>query len=89
MFVNAQYAIQIKKGTIKHANVNAKNCSKHKKDYNWNPSTYICENSKYLKNTSQTECDEIIPVMDIVSTKKTNITSNALINYNSTKVRDI
>ena len=69
--------------------MNVKNCRTHKKDYNWNPSTYICENSKYLKNTSQTECDEIIPVMGIVSTKKTIITSNALINYNSTKERDI
>ena len=43
-----------------------------KKDYIWNPNTYICENSKYLKsiaNTSVITCDEIISVMDIVSTK--------------------
>ena len=35
----------------------------------------ICENSKYLKSiadTSVIKCDEIISVMDIVSTKKTN-----------------
>ena len=46
-----------------------------KKDYSWNPSTCICENSKYLKgiaDTSVTECDEIIIAMDIVSTKKAN-----------------
>ena len=39
------------------------------KDYNWNPSTCICENSKYLKrvvDTSVTECDEVITVMDNV-----------------------
>ena len=46
-----------------------------KKDYSWNPSTCICENSKYLKsiaNISVTECDEIITVLDIISIKKTN-----------------
>ena len=45
-----------------------KNYCTCKKDYSWNPSTCICENSKYLKsiaNTSVTECDEIIIVMDI------------------------
>ena len=38
----------------------------------------ICDNSKYLKNiadTSVTKCDEIIIVIDIVSTKKTNTIS--------------
>ena len=46
-----------------------------KRDYSWNPSICICENSKYLKSiadTSLIECDEIITVMDIASTKKTN-----------------
>ena len=45
------------------------------KDYIWNPSTCICENSKNLKSiadTSVTECDETIIVMDNLSTKKTN-----------------
>ena len=40
-----------------------------KKGYTWNPSTRICENSKCLKSiddTSVTECDEIIIVMDNV-----------------------
>ena len=43
-----------------------------KKDYSWNASTCVCENSKYLKSSSVIECDEIITVMDIVSTKMTN-----------------
>ena len=35
----------------------------------------ICENSKYIKSiadTSVTECDEIIIVMDTIATRKTN-----------------
>ena len=67
-----------------------------KKDYSWNPSTCICENSKYLKivaDTSVIKCDEIINVMDIVLTKKTNttatnVTSAASINYHCEKARD-
>ena len=60
-----------------------------KKDYGWNPSKCICENSKYLKSTSVTERDET--VMDIVSTKKTvatNVTSLPSINCHNIKVRD-
>ena len=44
-----------------------------KKDYNWVPRTYICENSKYLKSvagTSVTDCDEIVIIMDFPSTKR-------------------
>ena len=37
----------------------------------WIPSTCICEDSKCLKSTSVTECDEIIIVMNNASTKKT------------------
>ena len=67
-----------------------------KKDYNWNASTCICENSKYLKSIgdiSVIECDEIITVMDTVSTKitntiATNVTSTASINCHSKKVID-
>ena len=47
---------------------------KFKKDYISNPSTCFCENSKYLKSitdTSVTECDEIVIVMDTIATKKT------------------
>ena len=50
-----------------------KNDRKSKKNYSWNSSICICENSKYLKSiadTSVTECDEIISVMDIASTTK-------------------
>ena len=73
-----------------------KNYRKCKKDYGWNPSTCICENSKYLKSiayTSAIECDEIVTVMDIVSTKMTstiatNVTSTASINCHSKKARD-
>ena len=69
-----------------------KNYRKCKKDYNWNPSTCICENSKYLKSiadTSVIECDEIISVMDIVSTKMTNtVATNVTKNCHSKKVRD-
>ena len=52
-----------------------KSYCKCKKHYSWNPSTRICENSKYLKiiaDTSVIKCDEIISIMDIVSTKMTN-----------------
>ena len=73
-----------------------KNYHKCNKYYSWKPSRCICENSKYLKSiadTSAIECDEIITVMDIVSTKNTNIiatnvTSTASINGHSKKVRD-
>ena len=68
-----QYVIQIKNGIMKHVKVNV--CKKKEKDYSWNPSTCICENSKYLKSivvTSVTECDKIVIVMDNVLTKKTN-----------------
>ena len=64
-----------------------------KKGYRWNPSTCICENSKYSKNiadTSVTECDKIMIAMDNVSTKKTNtiatnVTNTASINCHNKK----
>ena len=67
-----------------------------KKDYSWDPSTCISKNSKYLKSivdTSVIECDEIITVLNIVSTKltntiATNVTSTASMNCHSKKVRD-
>ena len=66
------------------------------KDYSLNPSTCICENSKYLKSiadTSVIEWDKIITVMDILSTKikiatATNVTTTASINCHSKKLRD-
>ena len=80
---------------------NAKTCQcdrknyKSKKGYSCNPSTCIWENKKYLKSIadiSMIQCDEIITVMDIVSTKMTNtiaanVTSPALVNCHSKKVR--
>ena len=62
-----------------------------KKDYSWNPSTCICENSKYLKSIADTSliaCDEIVSFVDIVSTKRTNtIATNLPINSDHNKVR--
>ena len=57
----------------------------------------FCENSMYLKSitdTSVTECDEIIFVIDNVSTKKGNTiarndTSTSSINCHSKKASDI
>ena len=83
-----QYVIQIKDSIIKHVNVNVKIIARAKKDYAWNPSTCICDNGKYLKSTSVTECDEIIFAMDIVSTKKTNVTSTSSTNVHNIKVGD-
>ena len=73
-----------------------KNYCKCKIDCSWNPSQYIGETSKCLKSiadTSVTDFNEIIFVMDIVSAKKTNIiaakkanvSSTALSNYHSKK----
>ena len=54
-------------------------------------STCICENSKYLKSIADTSVivwDEIMSVLDIVSTKMTNnIATNVLINSDDKKVR--
>ena len=62
-----------------------------KKDYSWNPSTCICESSKYVKiisDHSKCSCEEIISVMDIVSTKMTRtIATNLSINSDDLKVR--
>ena len=78
MIVNAnsivQHVIQLKWNN-ETCKCECKNYRKCKKDYCWNPSTCICENSKCLKSiadTSVIECDEIITVMGIVSTKMTN-----------------
>ena len=51
---------------------------------------HIFENSKYLKSIADTSviaCDEIVSVMDIVSTKMTNtIATNVTKNWHSKKV---
>ena len=67
-----------------------------KKDYSWNPCTCICENSKYLKSITDTSvitCDEIISIMDIVTTKMTNTIATNVMNTSSVtchckKIRD-
>ena len=60
-------------------------------NYGWNLSTCICENSKYLKSIadiSVTVCNEIISVMDNVSTKKTSsIATNVIKNCRGKSVR--
>ena len=61
--------IQIKNGAYKICECECKNYRKCEKDYNWNPSTCICENGKYLKSiadTSVTEFYEIVTVLDNV-----------------------
>ena len=65
-----------------------KNYRACKNDYSWNPSTCICGNSKYLKSTSATECDEIISAMNNVSTRNTNITTTASIDCHTIKEID-
>ena len=76
MIVNANSTCNSnKKWNNKTCQYECKNYCKCKNDCSWNPSTGVCENSKYLNSihdTSVTECDEIVIVMDIVSTKKTN-----------------
>ena len=68
-----------------------KNYRTCKKDYSWNPGICICEYSKYLKSISDTSvimCVEVISVMDIVSTKRTNtVATNIWIDCHNKKVR--
>ena len=52
-----------------------KKCHKCKKHYSWNPITSVCENIKYFNGITNNQvftCDEIISVMNIISTKVTN-----------------
>ena len=61
-----------------------KNDRKCKKSYSWNPSTCICENSRFLRSiadTSVTDCDKIIIVIDTIETKKTYYTNKKDILY--------
>ena len=81
---NSTTFISNQKWTNETCQCKCKNYHKFKKDYSWNPSACICENSKYLKSIADTlviACDEFIFVMDIVSTKMTktiatNVTKN-------------
>ena len=62
--------IHKKNWIMKHVSVNVKIIIN-----SWNPSTCVCENNKNLKSiadTSVIEDDEVISIMNIVSTKMTN-----------------
>ena len=92
-----QYVIQYKNGTIKYVNVNTKIFISAKKIIvGILADVFICENSKYLKSvadTSATEFDQIVTVIDNLSTKntntiETNFTITVYINCHSKKVRD-
>ena len=88
-----QHVVQIKNGIMINASVIVKflTC---KKDYSWNPSTCICENSRYLKSTgddSVSVCDEIINISNSVSTAlkntiPTNVTNTVSIKSDVKKV---
>ena len=68
-----------KKWNNKTCHCECKNYHTCVKDYSCNSSTCICENSKYLKSIADTSviaCDEIIFVMDIISTKMNKYYSN-------------
>ena len=70
---------------MKHVNVNIKVIVSAKKII-VGILACICENSKYLKSVADTSviaCDEIIDVMDIVSTKMTNYIAASTASINS------
>ena len=78
MIVNAnsivQHVIHIKNGIIKHHH-------KCKKYYSWNHKISVCENRKYLKSIAHTSVikrDEIIILVNIVTTKITNTIAKIL-----------
>ena len=77
-----------KKWNNKHISVNVKIIVRVKKIIVGILACVFFENSKYLKSTSVTECDDIVSVMDTVSTKNTNMTSTPSIHIPSIKVRD-
>ena len=71
-----QHIIQNKNGTKKKGQCECKSLNlKYEIDNNWNHSSCICEYNKYSKSVvdiSVDECDEIVIVMNNLSTKKTN-----------------
>ena len=77
------------KSNNKTCQCECKNYHKGKKDYSWHCRTCICENNKHLNSiigTSVIECDEILIVMDIASTKKTNTTGNQYYEHSFNKL---
>ena len=78
-----QHVIQIKKWDNDKCQCEYKKYCTCKNDYSWNPSTFICEYSKYLKSIayySVIVCDEITSVTNSVST---NVTNTVLINFDN------
>ena len=88
-----QHVIQFRNVITKHVNGNVKISKSVNKDYSWIPSTCTCENIKYLESIADTSgimYDEIIFVMDNVSTKliitiAKNVASTTAINCHSKK----
>ena len=69
-----QHVLEIKNEIMINENVISKGIIPAKKDFNWNISTCIWQNSRYLKsilNDSTFVCDEIINVTESVSTNVT------------------
>ena len=64
---------------------NNKTCKNYKREkHTWNPSTCICNNSKYLKSVADilvTRCNEIIIVMNNLATKKDKYYRNKCYKY--------
>ena len=82
-----QLAIQIKNGIMIQCHCTCKKYQSCKKDYSWNPSICICDNSRYLKcivDESVIVCDEIVNVKDSASTNVTNTLSTNETNVTST-----
>ena len=48
--LNGKYTVQIRNGIMINVNTSIKKYLTCKKDYSWNPSANVCENSKYLKS---------------------------------------
>ena len=80
-----QQVIQKKNGIIKHGNVNIRNYPKYKKDYSWNPSTCIFENSKYLKSVNDISVSKCNCYGYCIN-KKANVMGSVSIIYQSKKV---
>ena len=65
-----------------HAKTMTKHTSCDCKCYTLSPSTCICEKSKCLKSIADTSviaCDEIIDVIDIVSTNMTHTIATSIV----------
>ena len=75
-----QLVTEIKDGIM--INVKCKKYLTCRKDYSWNPSTYICENSRYIKSAvdNSVAYDKVISVMNRVST---DVMSTVLINFDN------